>query len=559
MRVDVTMTQHADSLISVLLIEDDPVSVRLLRTLLESATQIRFELTHADRLSPALEHLCAGGVDVVLLDLLLPDSAGLETLLRVRAKAPGVPVVILTELDDEDVAVEAVQRGARDYLIKGELSGTLLVRAIRDAVERQRLLREVDRLREQQLQAKNELLSHVSHELRSPLTAIYQFVTILLDGLAGELTPEQREYLEIGLRNVNRLRGMIDELLEVSRADTGKLDVEPECISIAEPIVETLGTLRESAETKGIALSAEIPGSLPPVYADPARVRQILTNLVENAIKFTPGQGSVSIRARVCEPDPRFLSLEVVDTGCGISPDGVQRVFDRFHQEANSADGSRKGLGLGLYISKELVSRHGGRIWVESGVGVGSTFTVTLPVFSLAGLLAPTITENGRLRGPIALTSLRLCPRAGGFSKRNLDALVKQAREIVRASMLPDLDVVLPRMASTGEGELYLVAVCPEWRGPDAAVGRIREQFGRAPEFQSADVDLTVTATLVETPLQRDGVPLEELVEEVADQVLELTTAVLPNEGGRHGQEEDPDHRRRSGPAAWAVGPIAGE
>ncbi|MBI1892577.1 MAG: HAMP domain-containing histidine kinase [Candidatus Rokubacteria bacterium] len=529
------MSEMTDRPIKVLLIEDDAGDARLIEEMLAEATGAAFALVWADRLSAGLEHLTQGGIDIALVDLSLPDSLGLHTVVKIHSHASGVPMVVLSGLDDETVAVEALQMGAQDYLVKSQVDSHLLARSVRYAIERHRVLAELEQVREHQLQTKNQFLSHVSHELRSPLTAIHQFVTILLDGLAGDISSEQREYLEIGLRNVNRLRNMIDELLEVGRAEAGRLTVDPRCISLAEPIVETLGTLRPGAEAKGISLSADIPGSLPSVYADPARVRQILTHLTDNAIKFTPEGGAVTIRARGAKEQPGVLCVSVEDTGCGISPERTERIFERFYQEANTAEGSRKGLGLGLYISQELVTRHGGRIWVESQLGNGSVFSFTLPVFSLAKILAPIITENNRVRDSIALITVKLSPIGGSPSKKIGEAVHAQARDVVQRCIHPDLDVLLPRTASTREDEISLVVGCTDWRGAEAVVRRIRDQLGRCQEFQGADVNLTVSATMIETPSQRENTALERLVEEIAAEIGDRLKTVTSGGGDGDG------------------------
>src|SRR6202022_1296244 len=146
---------------------------------------------------------------VVLLDLNLPDSKGAETFRNILSKAPGVPVVVLSGQDDEELAVTAVHQGVQDYLVKGDFDSKQLARAMGYAIERQALLTSLDLSRQQQLQFKDEFLSHVSHELRTPLTCIHQFVMLFLDGLAGPILPEQREHLGTILRSVDQLRNMI--------------------------------------------------------------------------------------------------------------------------------------------------------------------------------------------------------------------------------------------------------------------------------------------------------------------------------------------------------------
>jgi signal transduction histidine kinase len=314
------------------------------------------ELTHLMRMRDALVHLAKGGVDIVLLDMGLPDGHGLDTVRRARAVAPDVPLIVLTGLDDEALAAEAMKEGAQDYLIKGQIENRALPRALRHAIERHRMQAETDHIRTNQLQFKDEFLSHVSHELRSPLTAIYQFVTILQDGLAGEVNQEQ--HLEIVLRNVKQLRAMINDLLEVTSVQAGKLLIRLEPASISDAIAYTVDTLQGAARDKGITLTAETGGLLPDLWADPTRVRQMLIILVDNAIKFTPTNGAVKVWARRWESDPRILVIEVADSGCGISAAETELIFERLFQVADPAMAARTGLGLGLYICKELVNNY---------------------------------------------------------------------------------------------------------------------------------------------------------------------------------------------------------
>src|ERR1700694_2086885 len=299
--------------LKVLLVEDNAGDARLLREMFITERPGSIELTHLMRMSDALAHLAKGGVDIVLLDMGLPDGHGLDTVRRARAVAPDVPLIVLTGLDDEALAAEAMKEGAQDYLIKGQIENRALPRALRHAIERHRMQTETDLIRTDQMKFQDEFLSHVSHELRSPLTAIYQFVTILLDSLAGELNLEQHEYLQIVLRNVKQLQSMINDLLEVTRVQAGKLTIELQCTSVSDAISYTVNTLQGAAPAKRITLSSDIDCRLPSVNADPTRIRQILIILVDNAIKFTPIGGAVKVQTGGFEEDPGFLLVEVSD------------------------------------------------------------------------------------------------------------------------------------------------------------------------------------------------------------------------------------------------------
>src|ERR1700736_3444206 len=252
----------SEKALQVLLVEDNAGDARLLREMFSKERAGSFELTHLLRMSEAVTHLAKGGTDIVLLDMGLPDEHGLDTVRRAHEAAPSIPLIVLTGLDDEALAGEAMKEGAQDYLIKGQIENRALPRVLRHAIERHRMQTETDLIRTHQMQFQDEFLSHVSHELRSPLTAIYQFVTILLDKLAGELNLEQDKYLQIVLKNVKQLQSMINDLLEVTRAQAGKLSIELQCTSAADAILYTVNTLQGAAAAKGITLSADTGDAL---------------------------------------------------------------------------------------------------------------------------------------------------------------------------------------------------------------------------------------------------------------------------------------------------------
>jgi phosphoserine phosphatase RsbU/P len=379
---------NKESATHVLLIEDNPGDADLVRLRLVEAHS-DLAVSCVSRLSTGLASMIVAPPAMVLLDLNLPDSHGAETYRTVLEQAPGVPIVVLSGQDDEELAASAVHQGVQDYLVKGNFDSKQLARAMRYAIERQALLTSLDMSRRQQLQFKNEFLSHVSHELRTPLTCIHQFVSLMLDGLAGKVIPEQREHLETVFRSVNQLRAMITDLLEATRAESGKITIDPHCIVIGDVIRQAVAMLQGTAQAKGIGLEAGLDIRIPFIFADPNRVLQVLTNLVDNAIKFTPADGSVMVKACLTENDPDFVHVSVTDTGRGISPEAKTLIFERLYQDPNSIDDSRKGLGLGLYILE------------RTGQAAGRTDVGRKPALPWQHFcLYPAIVFTGKISGP---------------------------------------------------------------------------------------------------------------------------------------------------------------
>jgi signal transduction histidine kinase len=500
----------------VLLVEDNAGDARLLREMFSTEKPGSFELTHLLRMSEAVTHLAKGGVDVILLDMGLPDGHGLDTVRRAHAAAPDVPVIVLTGLDDEELAAEAMKEGAQDYLIKGQIENRALPRALRHAIERHRMQAETDLVQTNHMQFKDEFLSHVSHELRSPLTAIYQFATILQDRLAGELNLEQHEYLEIILRNVKQLQSMINDLLEVTRVQAGKLAIDLQCTAVSDAITYTIDTLQGAATAKGIVLTSEVDCRLPSVSADPTRIRQILIILVDNAVKFTPAGGAVKVQAGVFEKDPAFLLVEVSDTGGGITPEMTERIFEHLYQISDPGQAGRKGLGLGLYISKELVTRQGGKIWVSSEPGKGSRFFFTVPIFSLASWIAPMLTHEKKPGEAIALFAVEMGPRGSWLSPDVRKEMSHVARRLLQECLRPDTDVLLPNMDSATVRDLFFAVVYTQECGAEIISMRIRKQFESCEQLRPADLTLVVSHSFLPPVPKVQNQSREIFVEQVA-------------------------------------------
>jgi signal transduction histidine kinase len=508
----------------VLLIEDNPGDADLVRLrLVEGKSSM--DVNCVDRLSDGLASLAQQPPSVVLLDLNLPDSQGAETFRKVLEKAPDVPIVILSGQDDQGLAMKALHQGVQDYLVKGSITSGALERAMRYAVERQALLRSLDMSRKQQLEFKNNFLSHVSHELRTPLTCIHQYVTILLDGLAGEVNADQRGHLGTILKSVNQLGAMVRDLLEATRAETGKIRVEPHCVSISDLIHQAIAMMQPVAREKQVGLEVGLDTRIPFVHGDPDRILEVLINLIDNGIKFTPADGAVTVQACLVPTDPDFVYLSVTDTGRGISPEAKALIFERLYQDPDATDNSRKGLGLGLFIARELVRLHGGRIWVVSEPGQGSTFSFTLPLYSLAKLLSPVITKQGALRDGIVLVKVELRSRSNS-PRGNWKEVCRSALDRLQRCVYLDKDLVLPPMTTAGPEQTFLVVASTDLARAEIMMTRIREQLGSLPDLKASG-EVEVSASAVTLPDLAAEASLHEQVQNVAERVTEMARLIL--------------------------------
>lgn len=239
---------------------------------------------------------------------------------------------------------------------------------------------------------KSEFISIVSHELRTPLTAIKNSLGILMGGTAGETTPVMDKFLGLAERNVLRLKGIINDLLDLSKIEAGKMKFTFERTDIIAPVETVKNTLENLIKEKNIVFSLNIQENLPQVFIDTLRIEQVVTNLLSNAIKFTPENGSISVDVKLqsgaqvgrseLKADKDYIVVSVKDSGIGIEQENLEKVFDKFQQIESSLSRKIGGTGLGLPIAKQLVDAHKGDIWVESIINQGSTFTFAIPVLS---------------------------------------------------------------------------------------------------------------------------------------------------------------------------------
>jgi signal transduction histidine kinase len=382
------------SSVNILLIEDSLAEARLLQELLRGSKLDPCNLVHVKRLTEGinlLTHPQALSYDVILLDLTLPDSQGLNSLKPLLSNAPSVPIVVLTNNNDDELALEAVRQGAQDYLVKRQVSVETLVRSLRYAIERKQAmeaLREVNqtlshRVREQtvelvkakeQHQITSEFVSMMSHDFRNPLSTILLSTELLRDW-EPNLTKEQKRSIFQRIRSAGKnLVQLLDEVILVGRADVDRLECLPTPLdleSFCQQLVEEARLEVSSLHQVELSLQGDFSETL----WDESLLRHIFSNLFANAIKYSP-QGGI-IRLEVIAQD-HLAIFNLIDHGIGIPPDDLVKLFQAFHRASNV--GKISGTGLGLAIVKRCVEAHGGDIFVESEVGVGTTFSVKLPL-----------------------------------------------------------------------------------------------------------------------------------------------------------------------------------
>jgi signal transduction histidine kinase len=384
--------------VRVLLVEDDPDDHVLVRDWLAECDLTRFELTWVASYEAALEELAPQGApagagrrghDVCLLDYRLGRHDGLELLREARRLGWAGPLILLTGQSDRAVDLEAMQAGAADYLIKGQISSGLLERAIRYALERRQMHTQLEaRVRERTEELarandalaeadrrKDEFLGMLAHELRNPLAPLRNALEILK--LRRGSDPVVRELSAMMGRQVDHVVRLVDDLLDVSRITKGKIELRVERVELARVVERAAESVRplmrgrqHRLETEGMAEAVWVEG-------DPARLEQVLTNLLNNAARYTPPGGWVRVTlAR--EGDQAVMRVQ--DSGIGVRPEMLARIFEPFAQADRVEGQVSEGLGIGLSLVRDLVKLHGGSVTAQSpGPGLGSTFVVCLP------------------------------------------------------------------------------------------------------------------------------------------------------------------------------------
>ncbi|MFQ3234557.1 MAG: two-component system sensor histidine kinase/response regulator [Paraglaciecola sp.] len=359
-----------------LLVEDDEDDYILTCDYLEQLSTHHFAIDWVTNQDDALAEMSKNCHDICLLDYQLGAENGLTVLKRGIKAGFTSPIIMLTGQADEKVDLAALDAGAVDYLIKSELSGTRFARSIRYALARREIEKErVDRLKaEAENRSKDRFLAHLSHELRTPLTSILGYTQVLID---SEPQGKAKTQLGIVLNNSKHLLSLLNNMLDLSKIAADKLELNITEVSLDSLIADVFALMRVAAHEKGLTLTISSVSPLPvQIYTDETRLRQVLINLISNAIKFTD-KGKIKVRFWVEQNIAcHLLYFDVSDTGIGIPEDKRISIFKPFEQVADVVSRHQGGSGLGLAICTELTAKMGGAIKLDSTFGAGSRFTV---------------------------------------------------------------------------------------------------------------------------------------------------------------------------------------
>ncbi len=457
--------------------------------------------------------------DLVLTDLKMPKMDGLQLIAEIAKSKPETLTIMMTGHGSIDSALEAMKLGASDYITKPLNLDEMILRLRKVLEEKQRFVRlkdfadQLEKTNEQLRKIdsmKSEFVSVASHELRTPLAAIKNAVQLMLSGKTGEINENQEKFLSMAERNINRLTNILNDLLNLSRIESGKIELKFENIALKEIIELAASSLRPHADVKSIQIEVEIPESLPAIYGDQEKIEQILTNLIGNAIKFTPEGGKILISAKSPSHDQKggygnMVAISVKDTGIGIPAEQLDAIFEKFHQVEGSLHRSVSGTGLGLAITKGLVEAHQGKILVESELGKGSTFTFTLPVSQgerrdphFRFILDKEFQQAQENNAPLTLFLIQVVDQGGEVE----ETLLSKLEENVKQCLCRKADILLRR-----EKEKILAALCEaNLKGAQVIRQRIEEGVqNHLRETGGAPIVIKVgTATYPEEALSKE-------------------------------------------------------
>jgi len=375
----------------ILIVDDEPDIALTLKLHLEEAG---YTTSWAADGEAGLNLLRSNCYSLVLLDVRMPVISGVEVLHRLSADNLDTAVIMMTAHGNENLVTECMMAGAADYVSKPFDIDDLLNRMER-AIDNRRTLKEKLLLE----QEKEDFVFMLSHDMKNPITAVIGSIDIIREGRLGPVNPEQADYLQSAIESCEEVVTMIDNLLDMQRFSTGRMQTRISPTNPCTLLADTVRRFSPAAEREHIALTLETSASVPEIAVDSVVMGRVIANLLGNALKFTPEGGSITLSCRCIENSDRhriripvyaaiphglselrcFVRICVSDNGSGISPDELTKIFERYVQAGNTSMRSRGGAGLGLAFCKKAVESFSGCIWVESEEGEGSNFIILLP------------------------------------------------------------------------------------------------------------------------------------------------------------------------------------
>jgi signal transduction histidine kinase len=354
---------------NILIVDDTPLNLDVLGSML---TRHGYKVRPAPSGALALRAAQSKPPDLILLDILMPDMDGYSVCQELKQDeiTRDIPVIFISALDDALDKVRAFQVGGVDYITKPFQLEEVLAR-IQNHLALDRLRKEVEELST----LKDQVIRTVSHDLVVPLDIVRFCTQAAMSCAAVQADPEALSNLQMAQETATQMHGLVTSLLDLSRIEAG-LQLDLRAISLPSLLTEQIKHHSIAAEQQTLSLQLILPPEVT-LIVDPRRIRQVLSNLLTNAIKYTPAGGTITLAADV---KPTEVIIRVEDTGLGIPPEDLTRIFEKFHRVDTTQHMAIKGTGLGLSIVKAIVEQHGGRIWVASHLGAGSCFYVALPL-----------------------------------------------------------------------------------------------------------------------------------------------------------------------------------
>jgi len=378
-----------------LVVDDDPADQMLCSILLQQVNPAR-QIHCVPSGVEAIAYIAVQDVDCVLLDYHLLDGQADAYIERIQAVNPWVPIIMLSGAGSEAKAALALRLGAADYLVKDRVTAQALQRSIVNAMTKAELSRSLDAERRELITANKELRKQrreiqsfyhtVSHELKTPITAIREFASLVNDGILGDVNEDQKDALDTSISCCDRLTRLVHDLFDAARIETGKLELHRSSVDIHDLVEREVKIMQSQARERRISLVYVHDTSAPVVDADPSRISQVVCNLISNAIKYTDIEGKVTVSVAY-DASLGNVKVQVSDNGYGISAEHAEFIFDRLYQcETDDVEegASQNGMGIGLYLCHQIVSLHGGEISVVSKKDEGSTFVFSLPVTAVS-------------------------------------------------------------------------------------------------------------------------------------------------------------------------------